>query len=72
MAEVKYWCSDPARTDGPVKSRGNMLLRCKRDECARWDSDLTCPALSLSVTVNGRNEVCYSNTKEGSFGITQS
>ncbi|WP_048068458.1 hypothetical protein [Methanoregula boonei] len=61
MADVKYWCSDPAETGRPLRhGRGPVLLRCRKEECAKWDSDLTCPALSLSVTVRGRPEVCYS------------
>jgi len=53
MADVKYWCSNHTA----------ILHRCRKEECEKWDSDLTCPALSLSVTVNGRREVCYSNGK---------
>ncbi|MGA9086965.1 MAG: hypothetical protein ACLQMU_11240 [Methanoregula sp.] len=62
MAEVKYWCSDQTRTDGYlIPGQGSALLRCRREECAKWDSDLNCPALSLSVRFGGRSEVCYSN-----------
>ena len=61
MADVKYWCSDQARTDGHLRpGKGSVLLQCMKDECEMWDSDLSCPALSLSVTVRGRTEVCYS------------
>ena len=61
MANVKYWCSNPATTGRPTRSgRCPVMEQCRKEECAKWDSDLTCPALSLSVTVNGRTEVCYS------------
>jgi len=37
------------------------VQRCRKEECEKWDSDLNCPALSLTVRMGGRSEVCYSN-----------
>ena len=61
MPEVKYWCRDPVLTGLPRQTgHCSVMERCRKDECAKWDSDLSCPDLSLSVTVNGRTEVRYS------------
>jgi hypothetical protein len=62
MAEVKYWCSGQNIADRIVQAGHHPAVqRCRKEECAKWDSDLNCPALSLTVRMGGRSEVCYSN-----------